>query len=605
MHGAGEGTQPQPGPTGLAGVRLGRYELVRLIGAGSAGAVYQGLHVGLSRKVAVKIIDPHLAERPEARARLFQKAQLLSQLGHPHVVELIDLGTENGLVFLVMEYVDGEPLADHVRRVGPLSAADTVELVAPAIDAVAAIHAAGTTHGSLSARNLLIARAPDGGLWPKLTDFAIADGPAVADQHALGAMISQCVAGRSDLPAGFNRLIDRSMSARADQRFAAVTDLGRELLSFASNEVRARWTRTFGDVSPVPSPAVRAPAELRSPVPVTAYTPGHQTDLRSTTIAIQLPSASEHGSSAPNSIVTVGIPGPQMLRPREASAPAEAPADAWARQQDSGSHRTPSPFAAVPPPEPSDAVFAPVAAAPLVAAPFSGGPPTNAPATSTPGEPSTSASAAARTIAARPSALASSPPPPPVPTDAMPSSRVTSPASAEAARAARAAILQDPDPSFDFREVDRASDPADFSYADADSVTIPRSRRTWLVLGAVAFAAVLVAFVALRSPANREPETVAPPAAAPAAAPSAAPSAAESPPAAPAPPAAESSPEARAPSALDPARAPAAVSDDAEPSPAPRNEARNDKRGDALNDAPPEAPRAKARFGRNRAPLID
>src|SRR5688572_16742822 len=110
--------QEEPGPTLAPGTCLGKYRVVRLIGEGGMGAVYEGLHLEIGKRVAIKMMSPALAAIPDARARFLREAQLTSRVRHPHAVDVTDVGSEAGQTFLVMEYLEGEDLAQHIQRHG-------------------------------------------------------------------------------------------------------------------------------------------------------------------------------------------------------------------------------------------------------------------------------------------------------------------------------------------------------------------------------------------------------------------------------------------------------------------------------------------------------
>src|SRR5262245_19427693 len=104
-----------PGSTLAAGTRLGNYEVLRLIGEGGMGAVYEGVHLAIGKRVAIKIMRPDLAGNLYARARFLREAQLTSRVRHPHAVDVTDVVTEAGQPFQVMELLDGEDLASFIQ----------------------------------------------------------------------------------------------------------------------------------------------------------------------------------------------------------------------------------------------------------------------------------------------------------------------------------------------------------------------------------------------------------------------------------------------------------------------------------------------------------
>ena len=103
-----------------AGTRLGPYEIVAAIGAGGMGEVYRARDTRLDRTVAVKVLPSHLSASPELRQRFEREAKTISSLSHPHICALYDVGNQDGVEFLVMEYLEGETLFERLAK-GPLA----------------------------------------------------------------------------------------------------------------------------------------------------------------------------------------------------------------------------------------------------------------------------------------------------------------------------------------------------------------------------------------------------------------------------------------------------------------------------------------------------
>ncbi|MDQ5858352.1 MAG: protein kinase, partial [Acidobacteriota bacterium] len=99
-----------------SGTRLGPYEIVAPIGAGGMGEVYRARDTRLERTVAVKVLPAHLAASPDSRQRFEREARTISQLSHPHICALFDVGHQDGTDYLVMELLEGESLADRLGR---------------------------------------------------------------------------------------------------------------------------------------------------------------------------------------------------------------------------------------------------------------------------------------------------------------------------------------------------------------------------------------------------------------------------------------------------------------------------------------------------------
>jgi serine/threonine protein kinase len=103
----------------LPSQRLGPYEILSAIGAGGMGEVYRARDTRLDRIVAIKIVPDHLADRTELRERFEREARTIASLNHPHICTLHDIGRQDGTDFLVMEYLEGETLAERLKK-GPL-----------------------------------------------------------------------------------------------------------------------------------------------------------------------------------------------------------------------------------------------------------------------------------------------------------------------------------------------------------------------------------------------------------------------------------------------------------------------------------------------------
>jgi eukaryotic-like serine/threonine-protein kinase len=152
-----------------AGTRLGPYEIAAVVGAGGMGEVYRARDVRLDRTVAIKILPADVAADPDRRDRFEREARAVAALNHPHICVLHDVGHEQDLDFIVMEYVEGETLADRVRR-GPLSMAEAKPIALQIAEALDAAHEKGIVHRDLKPANVRI--TPEGVV--KVLDFGLA-----------------------------------------------------------------------------------------------------------------------------------------------------------------------------------------------------------------------------------------------------------------------------------------------------------------------------------------------------------------------------------------------------------------------------------------------
>ncbi|HEX7252359.1 MAG TPA: protein kinase [Thermoanaerobaculia bacterium] len=151
-----------------AGTRLGPYEIVSPIGAGGMGEVYRARDTRLERTVAIKVLPEHLSASAELRQRFEREAKTISQLSHPHICALYDVGNHEGVEYLVMEYLEGETLSDRLAK-GGLPLEQTLRYGAEIADALDKAHRQGIVHRDLKPGNVMITTSG-----VKLLDFGLA-----------------------------------------------------------------------------------------------------------------------------------------------------------------------------------------------------------------------------------------------------------------------------------------------------------------------------------------------------------------------------------------------------------------------------------------------
>ncbi len=151
-----------------AGTRLGSYEVVAQIGAGGMGEVYRARDTRLDRIVAIKVLPAHLADDPERRERFEREARTIASLNHPHICVLHDIGRQDGTDFLVMEYLEGETLAQRLMK-GPLPLEQVLQYAIEIADALDKAHRKGVTHRDLKPGNIMLTKSGT-----KLLDFGLA-----------------------------------------------------------------------------------------------------------------------------------------------------------------------------------------------------------------------------------------------------------------------------------------------------------------------------------------------------------------------------------------------------------------------------------------------
>jgi serine/threonine protein kinase/Tol biopolymer transport system component len=150
------------------GTKLGPYQIESLLGAGGMGEVYRARDTRLDRTVAIKILTQGLADTPEVRQRFEREARAVSSLSHPHICVLYDVGNQDGIEYLVMEYLEGETLAARIAK-GSLTAAELLRYASQIADALDKAHRQGIVHRDLKPANVMLTKTG-----AKLLDFGLA-----------------------------------------------------------------------------------------------------------------------------------------------------------------------------------------------------------------------------------------------------------------------------------------------------------------------------------------------------------------------------------------------------------------------------------------------
>ena len=179
-----------------AGTTLGPYEIDAPLGAGGMGEVYRARDTRLERTVAIKVLPEHVAADPDLKQRFEREAKTVAALSHPHICPVFDVGEQDGVNYLVMEYLDGETLAQRLEKGAlPLDQALTVAIeIADALDKA---HRQGIVHRDLKPGNIMLTKAG-----AKLLDFGLAKLKPAGAEPGLSALAtrSASLTGEGDDP---------------------------------------------------------------------------------------------------------------------------------------------------------------------------------------------------------------------------------------------------------------------------------------------------------------------------------------------------------------------------------------------------------------------
>jgi tRNA A-37 threonylcarbamoyl transferase component Bud32/Tfp pilus assembly protein PilF len=240
------------------GTRLGPYEIVSQIGAGGMGEVYKARDTRLHRIVAIKVLREGVSVG-RARLRLEREARAIASVTHSNICALYDIGFENGAQYLVIEYVDGETLADRIRR-GPMSPGEVVRMALEVAHALEAAHAQGLVHRDLKPGNIMVTREGT-----KLLDFGLAkvcspvaelsdeteEGPLTAEGTVVGTpaymapeqLHARDVDGRADIFALGAILYEALTGRRAFGHGGSASDANPQAMSSIRPDVPAALVR--------------------------------------------------------------------------------------------------------------------------------------------------------------------------------------------------------------------------------------------------------------------------------------------------------------------------------------------------------------------------
>lgn len=356
-------------------ILAGRYRIVRLIGSGGMGNVYEVEHVALEHRCALKVMLPGLLRRSGAIERFHREARVMAKIRNAHVTQVLDFGTlEGGIPFIAMELLRGNDLARVLERDGPLEIERTLSLALDACSALIALHEAGLVHRDVKPANLFVTEHPSGREYCKLLDLGVITSGPTADNHreqlvgtlrymapeqldgkpidprtdvyALSTVLYECLAGRpphdsarlervlfgimnttprpltelrSEIPAGLSCAISRGLSREAEQRFDSMQQFADTLRSFLAVRVDLPEGNAASVTTRSSPPQRRSTRRLRYLASVVGFTAagilgGWAMASKLRILAPQLaPAPSSSSSDAPEGHSTLSRRNPQPV----------------------------------------------------------------------------------------------------------------------------------------------------------------------------------------------------------------------------------------------------------------------------------------------------
>ena len=276
----------------------GKYHVLRQIGEGGMGTVYEGEHLRIARRVAIKVMHPEMAAERDLVQRFEREAQAAAKIGSSYVVDVLDLGElPSGERYMVMEFLEGESLSTRLRACGPMAPTEVGSIALQLLDGLAKVHDAGIVHRDLKPGNIFLAKAEDGSDFVKLLDFGICKftqrmsiepagggrllgtlgymspevmgsqaADARSDIYSIGVVLFRCATGNlpytatnpldlivqiqaglrvpisklvPDIDPAFGAIVERALASKRDARFRDVREM---------RDAIARWTSQLGRV---------------------------------------------------------------------------------------------------------------------------------------------------------------------------------------------------------------------------------------------------------------------------------------------------------------------------------------------------------------------
>ena len=209
----GTALRPKGADTLIGHVLADRYHILKRIGEGGMGRVYLGEHVKMNRQCAIKVMSQTLVNDAESAARFAREASNAARIIHPNVAAVFDYGESEGVIYLVMEFVDGEPLARILKREAPLALERAIDIASQIADGLGAAHELGIVHRDLKPDNILITRTKAGREIAKVVDFGIAK--AIQESEGEGLTRTGHVIGTPEFMSP-EQLLGDPIDARSD-----------------------------------------------------------------------------------------------------------------------------------------------------------------------------------------------------------------------------------------------------------------------------------------------------------------------------------------------------------------------------------------------------
>jgi serine/threonine-protein kinase len=194
-----------------------KYRVLRLVGEGGMGAVYEAEHAFLERRVAIKVLAPGMGENADVIRRFYQEAKAAAKIGHENICEVTDVGqTAGGMPYIVMQLLHGRSLGAEIAALGPLGVERAVDVATQALGALSAAHAAGIVHRDMKPDNIFLTRAAGRDDFVKVLDFGISKVRSAGGSGGIGLTKTGTVLGTPAYMSPEQARGETDVDARAD-----------------------------------------------------------------------------------------------------------------------------------------------------------------------------------------------------------------------------------------------------------------------------------------------------------------------------------------------------------------------------------------------------
>jgi serine/threonine protein kinase len=213
-----------------SGAKLGPYEILAPLGAGGMGEVYRAKDTRLDRTVAIKVLPGHLSDSPELKERFDREARAISSLNHPHICTLHDVGHHDGIDYIVMEYIEGETLAQRLAK-GALPLDQVLKIGIEVASALDKAHRSGVVHRDLKPGNIMLTKTG-----AKLLDFGLAKSASVLESDPSGPTLTQPLTSKGTLLGTFQYMAPEQLEGKEADSLTDIFALGAVLYEMATGK---------------------------------------------------------------------------------------------------------------------------------------------------------------------------------------------------------------------------------------------------------------------------------------------------------------------------------------------------------------------------------